>query len=128
MNEPTPPNNRPPAFSLHQVVDSQHNNVVASIFEYPTGWQARSEVVWNFQNMSFPMIAYAQAFDPAGSALFDFLPQESFCWVVPDYGYQQQGQNVLGQTSLPPMPAVEALTRWIVPKYRGNRPGLQITA
>lgn len=130
MNDETLPGNRPPIppFTLHQVIDRQHNNVVASVFEYPTGWQVRSEVVWKFENMSFPMIAYAQAYDPAGGEMFEFLPQESFAWVVPDYGYGRPGQPSMGQTLMPPMPAVEALTRWIVPKYRSNRPGLQITA
>jgi hypothetical protein len=37
-------------FQLHQVLDPQHGGVVASAFEYPAGWEARSRVTWNFQN------------------------------------------------------------------------------
>ena len=56
---PHPTNDNPSSerqFTLHQVVDRQHR-VVASVFEYPAAWQARSDVVWNFRNYNFPLAA-----------------------------------------------------------------------
>lgn len=114
------------AFTLHQLTDPQHGGMVASAFEYPLGWQAQSNVVWNFQNVSLPVIAYARAFNPAGAEHFEFLPMEYFFWIAEGAFFYQQGQNVFGQFFLPPMPAADAMIRWVVPRYRGNRPDLKI--
>jgi len=113
---------------LHQVIDRQHGGVVAWAFSHPVGWTAHSDVHWNFQNMSFPVTSYAQVMAPDGIEGFEFLPAEAFCWVEPDYGMAQPGQSSLGQTYLQPMPAVDALVRWMVPKYCGGRQGLQVVS
>jgi hypothetical protein len=128
MNPDPAPDNRSSEkqFTLHQVIDRQHNNVVVSVFEYPADWQARSNVVWNFHNMSVPVLGYAQTFNPQGTESVEFLPAEYFFWINEAYGYYQQGQNVMGQVCLPPMSAADAMTRWVVPKYRGNRANLKI--
>src|SRR4051812_37156043 len=115
-------------FTLHQVIDRQHKGMVSSVFEYPAAWQARSEVTWNFQNMSFPVTAYAQVYNPSGTEAFEFLPAEYFFWINEGYGFYQQGQEVMGQVFMPPMPAGEVMTQWVIPKYRRNRPGLKIVA
>jgi hypothetical protein len=114
------------AFILHQVLDRVHHGVVAYVFEHPVGWQARSDVQWNFQHVSFPLLTYAQAFNPAGAEVFSVLPLESFCFLQPDYGMYPHGSNLLGQTYLPPMPAVDALARYVAPKHRGRREGFTI--
>ena len=113
-------------FTLHQIIDPQHNGIVISVFEYPADWRARSSVVWNFQDMCLPVRGSAQAFNPLGTECFDFLPAEYFAWVEPNYGLYQLGQSVYGQISLPPMPAADAMAQWIVPRYRGGRPDLKI--
>jgi hypothetical protein len=115
-------------FTLHQVIDRQHKGMVSSVFEYPAVWQAHSEVTWNFQNMSFPVTAYAQVYNPSGTEAFEFLPAEYFFWINEGYGFYQQGQDVMGQVFMPPMPAGDVMTQWVIPKYRRNRPGLKIVA
>lgn len=111
---------------LHQVIDRQHGNVVAWVFEHPADWQARSHVAWSFEHPSLPVISYAAAFNPAGLEAVEFFPVEMFFWVEPSYGFYQPGQIVQGQAALPPMPAADALARWVIPRYRGQRPGLRI--
>lgn len=112
--------------ALHQVVDPQHGNMVASEFEHPMGWTARSNMVWNFQNMSLPAVAYAQTFNPSGFEAVEFFPVEMFFWLEPHYNFYDEGQVVQGQAFLPPMEAAEAMQHWVIPKYRGNRPGLRV--
>jgi len=114
-------------FALHQLIDQQHNGVVASVFEYPADWQARSKVTWNFQNFNFPLTAFAQAFNPEGTEAVEFLPAELYCWLSEGLGYFfMPGQENHGTPFLMPMPAADTLTQWVIPKYRGNRPGLKI--
>lgn len=115
-------------FVLHQVIDHQHKGMVVTAFEYPAEWQAQSNVVWDFQQRSVPVIGYARTFNPRGTEALEFLPAESFFWTEPDYGLYQQGQNIEGQVFLQPMPAANVMTNWVVPKYRGNRPGLRIAS
>ena len=112
-------------FALHQVVDRQHG-AVASVFEYPAGWQARSDVVWNFQNYNFPLTAYAQIYNPAGTEVVEFLPAEQYFWLNEGVGFYMPGQDYYGTPFLMPMPAMDALAQWVVPKYRGNRQGLRV--
>ncbi|HYG80442.1 MAG TPA: hypothetical protein VD861_08650 [Pyrinomonadaceae bacterium] len=112
-------------FMLHQVVDRQHG-VVASVFEYPAEWQARSDVVWNFQNYNFPLTAFAQIYNPAGTEVIEFLPAEQYFWLNEGVGFYVPGQDYYGTPFLMPMPAADALAQWVVPKYRGNRQGLRV--
>jgi hypothetical protein len=111
---------------LHQVIDAQHQGAVVCVFEHPATWRARSSATWRLEDVSFPFTAAAQAFNPAGPQRFELLPQESFCWVQPDYGLFRPGQKTLGQTYLAPMSAADALVRWVIPKYRGGAEGLGV--
>ena len=113
--------------ALHRIIDAQHQGVVIATFEHPQGWRAQSRVAWNFQNTSSPVWVHAAIFNPGGTESFEFLPAESFYWLEPNYGFDPVGQSKYGLVCMPPMPAVEAMTRLVVPKYRGNRQGLHVT-
>ncbi|TRV02699.1 MAG: zinc ribbon domain-containing protein [Microcystis wesenbergii Mw_QC_B_20070930_S4] len=112
-------------FALHQVIDTQHDGVVALVFEHPVGWRATSYLVWNFQNVSFPVCSFAKVvpsglldrLKPHSASLSFWFPGPLFFWVEPNYGLCQQGQNILGAVYLQPMSAVDAMTRWVVPNY-----------
>ena len=114
-------------FTLYQARDPQHQQVVGYVFEHPANWQARSEITWNMQNISVPMESSAQTWDPLSGTSVNFLPQASFFWLAPNYGFHAQGQNVMGQICLPPKSAGETMARWIVPSLRGRNPGLRVT-
>ncbi|HKQ53118.1 MAG TPA: hypothetical protein VJT74_12155 [Pyrinomonadaceae bacterium] len=113
-------------FKLHQVIDRGHNGVVVSVFEYPAGWEARSDVTWNFQNATVPVTAFAQAYNPAGTEAIGFLPPEIYFWLNEGVGFYVPGQEVQGTLFLMPMPAADALAQFVVPKYRGRYPDLRI--
>ena len=112
--------------ALHQILDPQHGNVVASAFEYPTGWQARSGMTWNFQDMSLPVKAYAQTYNAQGTECVEFLPNDMFFWLPEGRMFYQQGQSVMGQAFMPPMSCVDALKAWVVPKFRGQFAGVRV--
>lgn len=113
-------------FRLHQVIDRRHDGVVVSVFEYPARWEARSDVTWNFQNTSVPVTAFAQAYNPSGTEAIGFLPPELYFWLNEGVGFYTPGQDVQGSLFLMPMPAADALAQFVVPKYRGDRPGLRV--
>jgi hypothetical protein len=116
-----------PQMMLHTIVDVQHGGMPVASFEHPQEWQAQSQVVWNFQNTSMPVWVHAAAFNASGAESLEFLPVEAFYWLEPNYGFDAVGQSKYGMVCMPPMSAIDAMTRCIVPKYRGNRQNLRIT-
>jgi hypothetical protein len=114
-----------PRPNVHQMIDQQHGVPVAA-FEHPNGWQAQSYVEWNFQNHSLPVRMFARTFDPQSRALIEFYPVEGFYWIDPNMGFQQIGQETGGMYLFQPMPAGDALVRWVIPKYRGQAMNVRI--
>lgn len=117
-----------PQLAQHRILDLQHNRMLVATFGHPQTWQAQSQVVWNFQNTSLPVWIHASAFNPSGAESIEFLPVEAFYWLEPNYGFDAVGQSKYGMTCMPPMSAADALTRFVVPKYRGNFQNLRVTA
>jgi hypothetical protein len=103
-----------------------HNGITVSTFEIPAAWQAQSRVNWNYQNLSFPVTISAIAYNPNGLEAVEVFPVDSFYWLEPDYGFNQQGQNNLGQICLRPASAEQTMMNWVLPKYRGNRMNLRV--
>lgn len=113
-------------FVQHNVVDQQHQGIVAYTFQHPSGWQAESRVVWNYQYHFVPLMTFGRVVNPNALEMFEFLPSEQFTWTEPNYGYYQPGHNQEGIVHMPPMSGIDALVRLIIPKYRGNCQGLRI--
>jgi hypothetical protein len=113
-------------FTLHQVLDPDHQNVVGYVFEHPASWQARSAITWNMANMSVPVETCAFTWDPLSATRVNFLPAPTFFWLEPNYGFHNLGQKVMGQICMPPKPAGETIAQWIAQPLRGQNPGLRV--
>ena len=113
-------------FVQHNVVDQQHQGIVAYTFQHPSGWQPESRVGWNYQYLHVPLMTFARVVNPNGLEMFEFLPSEQFTWTEPNYGYYQPGQNQAGIVHMPPMSGIDALVSLIIPKYRGNSQEIRI--
>lgn len=113
-------------FAVYRIIDEKHQGIVVSTFELPASWQAQSRVNWNYAHLSFPVTAWAVAYNPNGAEAVEMFPVDAFYWLEPDYGFNPQGQNSLGQTCLRVMSAEETMLKWVLPKYRGNRPNLRV--
>lgn len=111
---------------LYQIIDPTQQGMIVAAFDQPQGWQAQSNVLWNYQNSSQPVTVYAATWNPNGAEAFEFLPVEACCWLEPNYGFQAVGQQRYGLTLLPPMPATEVMTRWLLPKYRSNHQQVRV--
>jgi hypothetical protein len=108
----------------HNVIDQQHQGIVAYTFQHPAEWHAESRLIWNYQQLFFPLIAFARAVSPQSPTMFEFLPGAQFTWTEPSY--YQPGQDQAGLVHMPLMSVLDALTRLIIPKYRGHCQGLRI--
>lgn len=59
-----------------------HQNMPVAAFEHPSDWQARSDVLWNMQHTSQPVLVYAAACNPYGTESCEFLPVEACYWAA----------------------------------------------
>jgi hypothetical protein len=109
----------------HRVVDELHQGMVVSTLEHPHDWLAHSQVIWNLNDTSYPVAVYASVVNPKGTESIELFPFESCFWVQPNFMYTP-GQRYRGQTFLPPMSGIDALTQFAIPKYRGDQPNLRI--
>lgn len=126
MNQfPDHPADAGPSMARHQMMDTQHHGMVVASFEHPHAWRAQSQVVWNLENLAAPVWAYAATFAPDGSEAVEFLSPEAFYW-LPNSAFNAMGQSKYGTVCMPPMSAGEAMTRLIIPKYRGTTEGARI--
>ena len=97
-------------FVQHDVVDQQHQGMVAYTFQHPPGWQAESRVVWNYQYLHVPLMSFGRVVNPDALEMFEFLPSALFIWTEPNYGFSQPGQNQEGVVHMPPMSGTDACT------------------
>jgi len=104
----------------HLIADPQHGGIPVAKFLHPPGWDGRSQVVWNMQDTSAPVAVRAVAAGADGRDAFEVLPNEGCYWIQPNYGFEQPGSRKFGLTLLPPMPPVEAMVQFFVPKHRGD--------
>ena len=112
-------------FVTSQIVDQQQN-VVFGLFDHPEGWQVNSQINWIPQNNAQPATVYILAFDPSSGEGFEFLPAAGCCWVEPNFGFNQVGQQSYGLTVMPPMSAGDALVKMVINGTRGNRQNLRV--
>jgi len=116
------------SFARHLVVDRAHGGLVASAIDYPAGWQAESNLTWNLEQMSAPWTASGRAFNPRGHEAIDLFNCDSFCHLQPDYGFYWPGQSLLGQYYLAPLTAAQAISGWIIPRYRKKQRDFRVVA
>lgn len=112
--------------ATYQIFDQQFN-IPAAAFLYPAGWTASGDVSWNIEHFSQVARMHAQAVSPDGLSAVEFIPVEQLCWFMPNPGFKRPGQALGdGSTLLPPVPVADTMTKFEIPKLRGNIPDLQI--
>lgn len=129
MNQNSPEWNqaRPAQMTEHRIVDGQHQGLIVSTFAHPGVWRAQSQVVWNMQHTSLPVMVSAVTFNPNGVESFEFLPPQVFFWLENDFGTVPIGQNSHGLVRMPPRPAPDALANLVIPYFRGGRQNFRVT-
>lgn len=113
-------------FVQYQMIDHQQQGLVAGTFEYPAGWQAGCNILWNYQNINSPVSVNAWAVNPNKFEMFEFLPMQTFVWTEPDSGMYATGQNMGGLIKMPPMSPEDGVRNWMLPTFCGNRENLSL--
>lgn len=129
------------------IVDTMFGNMPVASFEVPADWHTSSGLHWVFgqvvdpaNDLQYPVNAWARAEDPNGDALmerfpeinFYFLPQQAMFGGLDGLFSAVIGQaapqlpRMFGALSSPPMPATDAVMKFLLPWCRGGLPDLRV--
>ncbi|MDP9089367.1 MAG: hypothetical protein M3O26_11605 [Pseudomonadota bacterium] len=111
-------------FTMRTIVDRQQGGMPVAVFVAPEHWVDRSEVIWNYADMSNPVHASASAENPADAQAFYLFPSLDLFWLSPA-GYYRPGQNYMGQIYAEPM-RPEALLATFAEQQRGREAGFRL--
>ena len=91
----------------------------------PVGWTKGGEVRWDLRSMRMPATITCRVANPSGLEVFEILPTMSFTVSSPMGGWMVAGQS-FGAEIRQPTDAQTALRDLVIPRYRGDRAGLNI--
>ncbi len=114
-------------YEPYKIMD-QDCNMVAAVIKMPADWLAQSNVVWNYQDASFPVRVQARAESKTGDAWVEGFPTEMFFWLEPEYQPMRNGTRHLGMIKQTPLSAEEALLHYTVLQARGNYPNFKVVS
>ncbi len=94
----------------------------------PEGWTVRGGVQWRLDTPGSPAGIHLLVESPSGRAAVEILPAIPCFWTNNRglLAYFPPGSRYFGNLVEPPVNAVEALRRMILPRYRGNVAGLKV--
>jgi hypothetical protein len=109
--------------------DSQGTGLELFRMLVPAGWQFQGGCRWLLDNPGMPAAVAFQVSNPDGAEAFEVLPNMNFIWRNdPLSGLMAPpGTRSFGAEVARPLPIRDALRQYVVKRYRGDRPGLQIT-
>lgn len=95
------------------IKDAQQNGLAVGVVAVPETWHYESRVVWNYANVSNPVVTSGAAENPANAEAVYAFPAMQFFMLRPDYGMYRQGQLIGGQVYAAPQPPINALAGFI---------------
>ncbi len=109
-------------------VDQQGIGIEAFRMLIPADWQFEGGVQWTMNNPGMPAVVAFRAYNPQGVEAFEAFPNLPFYWTNNPMLTMTfpAGSFYYGNEVRPPAPALDVLREIVVPRYRGQAPGLQI--
>lgn len=111
-----------------QCVDQQGIGIEAFRMLIPADWVFEGGVHWLLNNPGMPAVIACRARNAANTEAFEVFPNLSFYWTNNPMVQMTipVGGLYFGSEVRPPMGAQQVLREIVLPRYRGNVPGLQI--
>ena len=109
-------------------VDQQGIGVEAFRLLIPADWEFEGGVQWVMNNPGRPAFITFRAYSPQGEEAFEAFPNIPCYWTNNPMVKMMfpMGSQYYGNEVRPPAPALQVLQEIVVPRYRGQMPGLQV--
>jgi len=94
----------------------------------PADWQFEGGVQWVMNNPGMPAVGAFRAYNPQGVEAFEAFPNLPFFWTNNPMVTMQfpPGSVYFGNEVRPPTSALQVLQEAVIPRHRGQMPGLQV--
>lgn len=112
-------------FVRYDIVDPRMNGMIAVSLAVPQGWKTQSSIEWDMNNGNNPTRGHSRFEAPNHSAWVENFPIEIFSWLSVNTR-QQPGTRSFGLIHYPNITIEEAMRRFVIGTYRGNKKNLQI--
>jgi hypothetical protein len=111
-------------------VDQQGIGIEAFQMLIPADWQFEGGVQWVMNNPGMPAVGAFRAYNPQGVEAFEAFPNLPFFWTNNPMVTMTfpPGSFYYGNEVRPPVSALQVLHEFVVPRHRGQMPGLQVIA
>lgn len=111
-------------------VDQQGISVEAFRMLIPADWEFEGGVHWLMNNPGTPAVIAFRAYSPQEEEAFEAFPNIPCYWTNNPMVTTMfpVGSLYYGNEVRPPAPALQVLQEIVVPRYRGQMPGLQVVA
>jgi hypothetical protein len=117
---------------IDQVASEGTHGVGSEVFRMliPADWQFEGGVRWVLNNPGMPAVGAFRAYNPQGVEAFEAFPNLPFFWTNNPMVTMQfpPGSFYFGNEVRPPASALQVLQEIVVPRHRGQMPGLQVVA
>lgn len=109
-------------------VDQQGIGCEAFHMLIPADWAFEGGVHWLMNNPGMPAVIAFRASNPQGAEAFEVFPNLSFYWTNNPMITMMfpPGSTYFGSEVRPPAPALQVMQEIVVPRFRGQMPGLQV--
>ena len=112
-------------FVRYDIVDPRMNGMIAASLAVPQGWKTQSSIDWDMNNGNNPTRGHSRFEAPDHSAWVENFPIEIFSWLSVNTR-EQLGARSVGLIHYPNITIEEAMRRFVIGTYRGNKKNLQI--
>lgn len=109
-------------------VDQQGIGTEAFRMLIPADWGFTGGVQWLMNNPGMPAVIAFRVHNPQGAEAFEAFPNIACYWTSNPMvtAMLPVGSLYYGNEVRPPVPAIRALQELVIPRYRGQVPGLQV--
>lgn len=127
QTQPTPtPRPGALAWTTYEVRDPHYGGMRVGSLRILAGWQAQSQVKWDYGSANYPVKVHVRVQSPDGKMWIELLPMDAVYWLTRVFKPIPLGQRSFGAVYAPNATIDQVMQHLVVQPLRGQMPGFQI--
>ena len=114
------------AWTTYEVRDPNYGGMRVGSLRIPAGWQAQSQVKWDYGSANYPVKVRVRVQSPDGKMWMELLPMDAVYWLTRTFRPIALGERSFGAVYAPNATIDQVLQHLVVQPMRGQMPGFQI--
>jgi len=115
-------------FKKFSYIDKEGTGIEAFSLLIPIEWIVDGKLIWNLNNPAMPAALWLKIKNPINNDELELFPNQSFFWTNNQMTLSifPIGSYYFGSEVCPPMNAIDALKKIVIPRFRTNLSNLKI--